>query len=275
MQMRLKDGKDRVLTMSYDDGNVQDIRLIGIFDRYGIRGTFNLNSGLFPEKTPERTVFTGKLSWEEAVELYDDPAHEVAAHGLTHPWLSELSSPDIIREITEDRKNLESRFGKIVRGMAFPFGCYNDKTLTALKAAGIVYSRTPKSTHGFDFPDNWLTLPATCHHNDPELMRLAKSFLDDPLRFNRPKLFYVWGHSYEFDNDDNWNVIEEFCEFIGNRDSVWYATNIEIYDYVHAYYSLATSYDGTIVSNPSAIPVWFTQNGETYKIEPGETLRLK
>ena len=36
MYMKLKDGKSKVLTLSYDDGVVQDIRLIGILDKYGI-----------------------------------------------------------------------------------------------------------------------------------------------------------------------------------------------------------------------------------------------
>ena len=39
-------GKFKVLTMSYDDGNKADVRLVSIFNKYGIRGTFNLNYGL-------------------------------------------------------------------------------------------------------------------------------------------------------------------------------------------------------------------------------------
>ena len=47
MLMKLKDGKSKVLTLSYDDGVVQDIRLINILDKYGIRGTFNINTGMY------------------------------------------------------------------------------------------------------------------------------------------------------------------------------------------------------------------------------------
>ena len=46
-------------------------------------------------------------------------------------------------------------------------------------------------------------------------------------------MFYLWGHSYEFDENDNRDVIEKFAEFVGGRDDIWYATNIEIYDYVN------------------------------------------
>ena len=31
------EGKAKVLTMSYDDGKIQDERLIGIFNKYGIK----------------------------------------------------------------------------------------------------------------------------------------------------------------------------------------------------------------------------------------------
>ena len=67
---------------------------------------------------------------------------------------------------------------------------------------------------------------------------------------------YVWGHSYEFDNNDNWEVIEEFCKFMGGREDIWYATNIEIIDYMEAAKRLQFSADGGAVFNPSARSVW-------------------
>ena len=87
-------------------------------------------------------------------------------------------------------------------------------------------------------------------------------------------MFYLWGHSYEFDNNDNWNVIEEFCEYMGGRDDIWYATNIEIYDYVKAYENLQTSVDKKIIHNPSNTDVWAEHNGKVIKIKAGETVTL-
>lgn len=56
-------------------------------------------------------------------------------------------------------------------------------------------------------------------------MDLADAFLapGEDLR-----LFYVWGHSYEFDVDRSWARMEDFCARVGRRDDVWYATNGEI-----------------------------------------------
>jgi len=271
MQMRLKDGKRKVLTFSYDDGNTQDIRLIEIFNRYGLKGTFNVNTGLFLNDSSERNG-AGKLTWDEAENLFNNSVHEVAVHTLTHPWIASLKNTEVIKETIEDRKNIEKHFHSLGKGMAYPFGCYTDETLEVLKLCGIVYSRTTKSTHGFGFPENWLELHPTCHHNDAELMALADKFINEDPRWNICYMFYVWGHSYEFDRNDNWDLIEKFAEKVSGKDDIWYATNIEIYDYVKAYERLEVSADNTVVFNPSAVPVWFFEKNKTYKIEPGEKL---
>jgi len=274
MKMRFKDGKTKVLTLSYDDGVVQDIRLIEIMNKYGLKGTFNLNSGIYCREDKVREKFDGRLKLSEAKELYINSGHEVAVHGLTHPFMEKLDSAELIYEVTEDRKNLENQYGEIVRGMAYPFGTYNDRVVDILEKCHIAYARTTKSTNKFDLPDNWLMLHPTCHHKSEKLMELIKSFVEVPHRHRNPEMFYLWGHSYEFDYGNNWEIIEEFAKFAGGHDHIWYATNIEIYDYVKAYESLQTSYDKRIIHNPSSVDVWFEINGEAYLVKAGETLRL-
>ena len=106
-------------------------------------------------------------------------------------------------------------------------------------------------------------------------MELARRFVEDkPKLMSQNWMFYLWGHSYEFDNDDNWKVIEEFAAYTGGKEDIWYATNIEIYDYVKAYEALRVSVDGSIVQNPTATDVWFRHNKKTYCIHGGETLYL-
>ena len=275
MYMKLKDGKSKVLTFSYDDGVVQDIRLMGIFDKYGMKGTFNINTGGYLPEDAVRERYYGRLKLSEAKELYTNSGHEVAVHSLTHPFLERLKTDEAVWEVLEDRKNIEKQYGVLARGMAYPYGRYNDDVVQILKWCGICYSRTVKATYNFRFPENWLTLHPTCHHRDPKLMELAKQFVETKSRYSSDNwMFYVWGHSYEFDDKDNWNVIEEFCQYTGGKEDVWYATNIEIYDYVKAYESLQTSVDKSIVHNPSAIDVWFVEGEKTYCVRAGETLYL-
>lgn len=273
--MRFPDGKAKALTLSYDDGVEQDIRLIELMTKYGIKGTFNINSGLY---APEGTVYPAgqvhrRLSKQQCTALYSNPLVEVAVHAVTHPFLETLPASLVMQEIVQDRVNLEDQFGTIVRGMAYPYGTYNDTVVQVAEQAGIAYSRTVHSHHRFDVPTDWLRMGATCHHNDAELMTLARRFLNDtPDR--APYLFYLWGHSYEFESADNWHVIEEFLQVMGGRQDVWYATNIEIYDYVQAYQRLQYSADGTRVYNPSTVTVWVTYNSKTVEIPTGQCVQL-
>lgn len=274
--MRFPGGRKKALTLSYDDGVEQDRRLMQIMDAHGLKGTFNLNSG---EYAAEGTVYPKgqihrRMSEKEATELYAGSGHEVAVHGLTHPFLEQLPGNVILQEVVKDRENLENQFHTVVRGMAYPFGTYNDQVVECLKMAGIAYSRTVESSHNFKIPTDWLRLPATCHHNDPKLMELAEEFVNEaPKRDSW--MFYLWGHSYEYEVNDNWNVIEEFAAYAGGHEDIWYATNLQIYDYVQAYQRLEFSCDTRLVYNPSAIEIFLEKDGELNSVKPGETTQMK
>lgn len=273
--MLFPEGKAKALTLSYDDGVEQDKKLIELLNQYGVKATFNLNSGCYAAegtKYPEGQIHR-RMSYNEVTKTYKNSGHEVAVHGLTHPWLEQMPEGMAAYEVVQDRKNLEEQFGVIVRGMAYPFGTYSDSVVNALKSAGIVYSRTVHSTHQFSLPTDWLRMPATCHHDDPELMTLAKKFVEENPIWN-PYLFYLWGHSYEFEANNNWNVIEEFLAYMGQRDNVWYATNIEVHDYIEAYRSLQFACDLSRVKNPTCQKVWFKAGINIYVVEPGETIQL-
>ena len=244
--MTFPEGKHKVLTMSYDDGKASDRRLVEIFNRYGIKGTFHLNSGLFGtgDRIPEN----------EVAELYRN--HEISVHTVTHPTIARSPKEQLLHEILEDRKNLERITDYTVRGMSYPNGSYNSYIKELLPYLGIEYSRTVNSTGDFSIPDDLLEWNPTCHHNK-ELMQRA----DDFLNLHKKQylyMMYVWGHSYEFDNDQNWDLIEHFCEYVGNREDIWYATNIEIVDYMTAFKNLKFSASSQFVFNPSAMSVWLS-----------------
>lgn len=274
MFLRFPGGKAKALTFSYDDNVEQDVQLIDIFRKHGMRATFNLNGGRFdPEGTvhPEGQIHR-RMTPSQVKATYADDVCEVACHSYTHPWLTACSSAVVCHQVIEDRKALESMFKTRVPGMAYPYGPTNDTVVDALRACGIYYARTTVSTLKFDMPTDWLRLPATCHHNEPKLMELADRFLSlTPSRF--PQLFYVWGHSYEFERDNNWHVIEDFCDKMADKEDIWYATNIEIYTAWADYMRLETSADGSMIFNPNCRSVWIADNSnQVYEIKPGETL---
>ena len=213
MYLKLKDGKSKVVTLSYDDGVFSDVKLIEIMSKYGLKGTFNICSGRYSKEDEKSENINRVLKLSEAKALYINSGNEVAVHGYTHPWLDHMPMNMCTKDLMDDREKLESQFGTLVRGMAYPFGTYSDDVVASMRSVGIVYSRTVQSTHDFNMPADWMRLPATCHHNDPELMKLAHRFVEESS-WGRPWMFYLWGHSYEFEGNNNWEVIEEFAEFM-------------------------------------------------------------
>lgn len=265
-------GLKKALTLSYDDGIQQDKKLVPIFNKYNLKATFNLNSGIQNENSTwsmnGQKIY--RINHEEIKQLYK--GHEVAVHSLTHPFLNKIPTEMIINEIFEDRKNLENLFGYPIRGMAYPYGAYNAKVIEVMKICGIEYSRTVNQHEEFILPENYLEWDPTCHHDNPKLMNLTKSFID--LNDDKLSIFYVWGHSYEFDLNNNWSLIEEFSHIISNKSDIWYATNIEIIDYLNAIKNVKFSADCSIVYNPNCMSVWLKVDEKTLEILAGKTVKL-
>ena len=252
-------GKHKALTMSYDDGRIQDRRLIRIFNENGIRGTFHLNSGRLQEEN--------RIHPEEIPDLYR--GHEVACHTVTHPTIARCPLPEVAAEVLEDRKVLEKIMGRTIRGMAYPNGSFDDKVVEVFKSCGIVHARTVNQTLSFELPSDFLRWNPTCRHADPNLESLSKAFSE----FHKTQylqMFYVWGHSYEFDRDNNWEIMEKFAKDMGGHEDIWYATNIDIVDYLDASDRIQVSVDGTFAYNPNAISVWIEVDKKAVEILPGK-----
>ena len=258
-------GKHKALTLSYDDGVTQDIRLLEIFNRYGLKGTFHLNSGSLSHGN--------KVAADQVAEVYR--GHEVSVHSVTHPWLSAVPLETLAWEILEDRQRLEAQTGYPVRGMSYPYGDYSAEVIARLPHYGIEYARTTRSHGRFTLPENFLEWHPTCHHAT-DLLAKTDEFLAAPVRSAQPLLFYVWGHSYEFDRDlpnNNWGLIEAFAAKVApEQETIWFATNIEIYDYLQAQRRLRFSVDRQVVENQSHLTLWLSVNGEARTIAPGERL---
>lgn len=258
-------GKHKALTMSYDDGRVYDRKLVEIFNKHGIKGTFHINGGFFNcEWVRERVTF------DEIKDLYK--GHEVSCHTYTHPTIERCPLPQVVQQVIEDRKILEKACGYPVRGMSYPNGSYSEDIKKFLPGCGIEYSRVVGDTHDFKIPTDFLEWKATCHHSK-NLMENAKRFAELNKR-QYLYLMYVWGHSYEFGDNDDWGLIEEFCEFIGNRDDIWYATNIEIVDYLNAAKNLKYTAVCDKVYNPNAMSVWIQTPTKILEIPGGQTVEL-
>lgn len=271
--MLFPNGLAKAFTLSYDDGVRQDERLITMFDRYGAKCTFNLNYGVLGYRNEpvegRKFVDISKFEPGEVKDMYRN--HEIGGHGLYHSSLTDIGTPLAMHEIIEDKRQLEALIGKPLKMFAYPFGFFDEDVKDLLGKAGYFGARTVESTHQFRIPKDFLQWDPTCHHKDPELMNLLEKFVKAPAM--GPSLFYLWGHGYEFDFDDNWDVIENAVRYVAeNGKDVWFATNGEIIDCVLAYNRLQYSADGSLIHNPSAQDVWIQPCfGRKICLKAGET----
>lgn len=269
--MRFPGGLSKAVTLSYDDGVQADKRLLQIIDKYGLKCTFNLNSTLF-----DCANWHDRMDEEQTIAAFKDGPHEVAIHGARHIFLNKVPLPEAAREVLLNRDWLEHNFGRIVRGMAYAYNGYNEDIKRMLADLGVAYARTTKSAYSFGLPQDFLEWNPTVHHNEAQLGELVQRFVsaspEDEFKHREPWLFYMWGHSYEYDDQNNWNLLEDFCKTLSGRGDIWFATNGEVYSYVQAYKSLVFSLDGERVFNPSCMPVYIEIRGKVYKIPSGESV---
>lgn len=283
LHMRFPEGKTKAVTLSYDDGVRQDLLLAELTARRGLKCTFNINSAMVA-----RDPGGGRLTYEELRGEILGRGHEVAIHGEYH--LAPGTSRTLVglRDALNCRLQLEENLGVIIRGMAYPNsgitrfngGSDYETVRRYLQDLGVVYARSLGGDNNrFALPEDWYCWLPTAHHTNLHALDWAREFA--ALRVNdlylddrHPRLFYLWGHSYEFDHDGSWDRMEQLCDILAGGDDVWRATNMEIYDYVTAFRSLVFSADGTVCYNPTLLDLYFETDGGVTRVHPGETRRI-
>lgn len=223
----------KAVTFSYDDGITQDVQMIELMNKYGIKSTFNLNSELLGNANmlvgPNYRLCHYKLRPEDVRSVYQ--GHEIAVHTLTHVNLTTVDDAEVIRQVEQDRLNLSELAGYEVVGMAYPCGGINNDDRVAKlirEHTGVRYCRTITTNNCFDVQENLYRFNPTSYHHDYESMTaLARKFIE--MKPEKPQIFYIWGHSYEQDcSSDHWVRLEEFFKLISGHEDIFYGTNAEV-----------------------------------------------
>lgn len=224
----------KYFTLSFDDGVTQDRRLVQLLRKYGLKCTFNVNSGLLG-KTGEivfgdgKSVSHNKITAEELPALYE--GFEVAAHTRTHPMLTGCSVRRILEEVIGDSVRLGELTGYAVRGMAYPGAHPNYDRLvteTVREYTDIRYARTIVSSYDFGFPEDFMVWNPTAHILDEKTEALIERFAQE----QGDCLLYLWGHSYELDREDGWTRIEKIFDSLARLADAQSMTNMQVYESV-------------------------------------------
>ena len=208
------------------------------------------------------------MAKEEWKTLY--AGHEIALHGARHETFSSVPWPVVLEDVYRNKQVLEAELGEPVRGFAYPCGAASktpegDRILRALDVA---YGRvTAPAERRFALPDDFLDWHPTAHHNGA-LGEIADAFLAATTASD-PLLCYIWGHAFEFDGKGNWDVMERFCARMAGQGDIWYATNIEICEYVLAARRLVWSVAGDSVRNPTSTDIYGFSDGRPCVIPAG------
>ncbi|MCX6166444.1 MAG: polysaccharide deacetylase family protein [Sphingobacteriales bacterium] len=216
-------GKTKAFVFSSDDGPVHDRRLVTLLNTYHLKGTFHLNSN--------KLNSPNYLQKEEIKNLFK--GHEVSVHSMNHPGLSGLPPAEIRSEIFGDKLALEKIAGQSVRGMAYPFGNFNDEVVEIAKTSGMEYARIVEETRNFSLPNDFLRWKPSTHQfgkayyeaknteNDQKELAAFNNLTADFLGSDTLALYTVWGHSWEMgDSNAKWNDLETCFKQIANSKAV-------------------------------------------------------
>lgn len=241
----------RIVTTSWDDGDLLDLRIAAMLHSREIAGTFYV-----PISGHHGPLSIGRSDLRALAAM----GLEIGAHGLTHLVLPRCTRSVLTREVEASKQCLEDMLGSAVRMFAYPRGRYSGMAIRAVKQAGYAGARTtqmlaqslnfdpyrmPTTVHVFphsksdyvrnvaraaNFEAGWKYL--TQLRQVDSWVELAKVLFDSVGQ--EGGIFHLYGHSWEVDELDLWDELTEVLNYVSHREGVLYLSNAEILDYIPA-----------------------------------------
>ena len=232
----------KIITTSWDDGDVLDFKIANLLEKYSLKGTFYI-----PAKNNEHKVMPER----QIKELSN--SFEIGGHTLNHVRLHTASKKVIQEEIQGSYKWLGNLTGKQPSAFAFPGGRFNTIAVQQVYKAGYKIARTTELFRKeINLPDN--TMPTTIqvyNHKRLTYMKhlvkrkrtgyllewLAGGSVTDLLNLTENYItdikenggcFHIWGHSWEINEFNLWEKLEEVFKLISNDKNFQYLANGDI-----------------------------------------------
>jgi peptidoglycan/xylan/chitin deacetylase (PgdA/CDA1 family) len=232
------------LTISIDDGHPTDLRSAELLARYSLKATFYI-----PARNPERDVMTESQVKEIARTF------EVGSHTFNHRPLKCAPREEARTEIENGKKWLEDVTGKEAVAFCYPQGKFNPVTVKLVRQAGFLGGRTcmfnlngiPEnpfvwgvSTHAYShsivtqirhalLEQNFLGLLnfATIHKFAQDWAEHFSHALDFVERYGG--VAHLYFHSWEIEEKDHWNKLENLLNNISRRKTFIRVTNGDLF----------------------------------------------
>lgn len=233
-----------IFTTSWDDGYALDLRIAELLSRFGATGTFYI--------APKIQHGQRMLTEEECKKL--GQMHEVGAHTMTHPHLTQVSEEEAQHEIEESKSWVEHRTGSACIMFCYPYGDYDQRTEKIVRETGFIGART---TVPYRFTgNNPYTLPTSLQIYPYPFRPIFSRRILDPLRSAQPYLkrfgiasytcwswltlakklfvfadrthqpwFHLWGHSAEVEKYGLWRSLEDFLKYVATFSHIHHTPN--------------------------------------------------
>lgn len=206
----------KIVSLSFDDGTIYDLRFIELLSKYNLKATLNLNSELkdfvwyYSDMQP-----IARLDLEKVKDKYK--GYEVASHSLTHPYFSSLSKEEVIRQVKEDIDNLSKIFDYQIEGFAFPFHDQTEDNIQTIKDnVNLSYIRYSYLDHSGIHKDRY-HIHINALYDDVDIYERLEQFKNSD---ENHKLFVIAGHAYEFEVKNDWDKIEKLLAYLTNDKDI-------------------------------------------------------
>lgn len=240
------------ITTSWDDGHVLDLRVAELLDRYHLTGTFYIARDFLPER----------MSQHQLRELAQ--RHELGAHTLTHPVLTDVSLEQARDEIHGSKHWLQDVLGQEVTAFCYPKGAHNPDLQRIVAGAGYRMARTvekfslttgtnpyavPTTLQIYPYPlrplpqinvlRGWRTrltpmldaLPTIrTYRLSPKTLFNWQALADSLLRVasQRNGIWHLWGHSWEIERYEMWQELDNIFHTVAALQDIEVATNTQL-----------------------------------------------
>jgi peptidoglycan/xylan/chitin deacetylase (PgdA/CDA1 family) len=241
--------KLKIVTTSWDDGDVRDLRIAEMLRSRDMRGTFYV---------PIEPFNGNRSLTHDDLRSLTAEGFEIGGHTIAHEIMSQVPAGKVDYIVTTCKAMLEDTLGERVRMFCYPRGRYTGQVVEALKKAGYDGARTVRllateTKYGpYDLPTSTQVYP----HTRTEYLRnigrsrnlgrlydyvTRLSFDDDWITIGK-KLFdrvldqggiwHLWGHSWEIDQLGLWDQMPEMLDYVCGRQDVLYLNNRDLVQYV-------------------------------------------
>ncbi|MBQ4526820.1 MAG: polysaccharide deacetylase family protein [Clostridia bacterium] len=274
-------GAFKAITMSIDDGFLTDRNMVKILNDNSMKATFHI-VGSRADGTSE-TMAAASIPASEFATLYQ--GHELANHSYAH-FSTVITDEEFEEDLLKSEAIIEAT-GYSVKGYAYPNGVRGDDTTNyseILAKNGYLYERADApwgvpANPLFDAPKaaDFISFPITATVGSTSLIGLTgvadKYFA---IKEKELSMYSIFTHSHDIGQPNSnwtWDEWAQYCEYIGGRDDVWYATIYDICTYINAVEKMEVT--ETQIINNSDIDIWCMVNGEVKTVKANDSITIE